>query len=250
MERQHASEPESTFNECTLGCPTMVVIPAGKFMMGAAADEGSGQEQPQHQVVLATPFAIGRVEVTIGEWRKCVAAGRCRAVPFPDGWGADDLPVVNVSWDDAESYVAWLSRMTGKRYRLPSEAEWEYAARAGSTSRYSFGANASDLRKYAWYSENSDESTHPVGLLAANAFGLKDVHGNVFEWCKDNWHQDYLDAPGNGAEWSGGDGSKRVVRGGAWDSTAFFARVAYRSNSEPAAYSTNVGFRVARTLTQ
>jgi formylglycine-generating enzyme required for sulfatase activity len=248
LEKTYANQPGAEFTECAFGCPKLVVVSADKFLMGAEADEGASEELPQHPVTFTSSFALGKVEVTIGEWNKCVAAGACRSVSFPDGWGEDNYPVINVSWHDAEEYVSWLSRMTGKHYRLPSEAEWEYAARARSTTRYSFGDDKGVLGKYAWYFDNAGERTHQVGLLDANAFGLKDMHGNVWEWCKDTWHPDYYGAPDDGRAWSGGVESLRVVRGGAWDSLAAYIRSAYRSNLDPAGSSTNVGFRVLRTF--
>jgi formylglycine-generating enzyme required for sulfatase activity len=203
QEKEKATKPGSDFKECAIGCPTMVVVPAGKLTMGSPEGEPGrySGEGPQHEVTIAKPFAVGRTEVTFSEWDACVAAGACLKAA-DNGWGRDDQPVINVSWDDVQQYVAWLARITGKEYRLLSEAEWEYAARAGNSGRYgllNMLRQESDenvqLDQFAWYNSNSDGKTHPVGKKAANAFGLHDMHGNVFEWVEDPWHDNYEDAP-------------------------------------------------------
>ena len=198
---EKTAKPGSNFKECATGCPTMVVVPAGKFMMGSPENEKdrSEAEGPQHEVTIAKPFAVARSEVTFAEWDTCVAAGACESTG--SRWGRGDRPVINVSWDDAKQYVAWLSRMTGKEYRLLTEAEWEYAARAGSQTRFSFGDDESRLDRQVWLAGNSDNRTQPVGKKAANAFGLYDMHGNVFEWVEDAWHDDYEGAPTDGSLW-------------------------------------------------
>ena len=170
-------------------------------------------------------------------------------MPSDEGWGRDRRPVIHVSWMDAKSYVAWLSRMTGNTYRLLTEAEWEYAARADSETRFSFGDNEMQLEEYAWYGSNSDRKTHPVGMKDANAFGLQDMLGNVYEWVEDPWHDTYEGAPTDGSEWAkDGDKSRRVVRGGSWGNTVRRVRSAFRMFDSPEVRENDRGFRVARTL--
>ncbi len=250
QEKEIAARPGSEFKECAGGCPTMVVVPAGKFTMGSPATEKdrSGNEGPQHEVTIAMPIAVGKTEVTFEQWDACVAAGACKEVG-DNSWGRGDRPVINVSWDDAKEYVAWLSRITGKEYRLLSEAEWEYAARAGRQARFSFGDEDAHLGEYAWYFGNSDRTTQPVGKKAANAFGLYDMHGNVFEWVEDTWHDDYQGAPSDGSAWlKTGVPSRRVVRGGSWYYGSNNLRSASRSGPPSVLRDGNVGFRLARTL--
>jgi formylglycine-generating enzyme required for sulfatase activity len=250
QEKEEAAHPGSAFEECTTGCPTMVVVPAGKFVMGSPKGEThrSLDEAPQHEVVIARPFAVGKTEVTFAEWDACVAAGACFKAT-DDGWGRDDRPVINVGWDEAQQYVAWLSRITGKTYRLLTEAEWEYAARAGSETRFSFGDDEILLHHYAWYNDDVDK-TQPVGKKAANAFGLHDMYGNVWEWVEDPWHKNYEGAPMDGSAWKK-DGSEtlRVVRGGSWYFNAPSLRSAGRSKYSSSSRGNGLGFRLARTLT-
>src|SRR5207249_7461576 len=139
----------------------------------------------QHTVVIPQPLAVGKFEVTFDEWDACVAHGGCTYRPIDAGWGRGRQPVIRVSWDDAKVYSAWLAKQTGKPYRLLTEAEWEYAARAGNPGRYSFGDNETQLGEYAWFSNNSDSKTQPVGTKKPNAFGLYDMHGNVWQWVED-----------------------------------------------------------------
>jgi formylglycine-generating enzyme required for sulfatase activity len=150
-EAERALKPESLLKECARQCPEMIVLPAGKFMMGSPDEEKDrfGDEDPRHEVTIAAPFAVSKTEVTFPEWDACVAAGACARVSDSAGWGRDGRPVINVSWDDAKQYVAWLSRMTGKGYRLLTEAEWEYAARAGSAARFAFGDDEGQLDRHA-----------------------------------------------------------------------------------------------------
>jgi formylglycine-generating enzyme required for sulfatase activity len=232
------------------------VVPKGNFMMGSPASEKdrSGNEDPQHEVIIARPFAVGQTEVTFAEWDLCATAGACPKAPdrrnflaFVIGFGLDDRPMIYVSWDDAQQYAAWLSRITGKTYRLLTEAEWEYAARAGSQTRFSFGDDESLLDQYAWYDRNSDGIIQPVGEKTANAFGLHDMHGNVFEWVEDPWHDDYQGAPTDGSAGDAG-GLQRVVRGGSWNSNPQFLRAANRFWYSSVSRSDNIGFRLARTL--
>src|SRR5579871_49039 len=247
--RERALKPKDTFKECR-SCPEMVVVPAGEFMMGWPETEKgySDNEGPQHKVVISRPLAITRFELTFAEWDACAAhAGCARDIPA-SGSRRPLLPVINVTWDDAQSYVAWLSKITGKAYRLLSEAEWEYAARAGSTTRYSFGDEEAELDQYSWYSGNSSYRAHPVGQKTPNAFGVFDMHGNVWEWVEDCYHDDYEGAPVDGAAWTTGDCDARVVRGGSWGSDPQHLRAATRLRNTPANRFNYLGFRVGRTL--
>jgi formylglycine-generating enzyme required for sulfatase activity len=256
QEKAIAAKPGSDFKECASRCPTMVVVPAGKFTMGSPETDQSDpsrlhNERPQHEVTIAKPFAVGRTEVTFAEWDTCVAASACPNVP-DYGWGRGDQPVINVSWDLAKQYIAWLSRIIGKEYRLLTEAEWEYAARAGNPTLFSFGDDPAQLDQYAWYSENSvGLMTHPVGGKRPNDFGLYDMHGNVSEWVEDIWHEDYDGAPSDGSAWlSPADpASRRVQRGGAWLNEPKILRSARRFGDATVVRGNDLGFRLARTLT-
>jgi formylglycine-generating enzyme required for sulfatase activity len=242
-EKEVASQAGRAFGECEGGCPTMVVVPAGSFTMGTL--ERGAAERPPHEVTIGQSFALGRTEVTVAEWEKCVAAGGCPRVQHSAG--TPDLPVANVTWREARQYADWLARMTGKPYRLPNEAEWEYAARAGRKELYPPGGRE-ELNKHAWF---ESDGAKPVGKLAANGFGLHDMHGNVFELCQDSWHPNYAgNPPLDGSPWPGGEANQRVVRGGGWDSSADSSRVTYRAAQPEGERAPNVGFRVARTLSR
>jgi formylglycine-generating enzyme required for sulfatase activity len=251
LEREKAVHPGSDFKECRNGCPTMIVVPGGSFMMGSPKEEGDGRndsEGPKHEVTIARSFAVSETEVTFAQWEVCVAAGACTKVS-DSNWGRDDRPVINVSWDDAKQYVAWLSRITGRDYRLLTEAEWEYAARAGSSARFAFGEAEEQIDKYAWYIKNSGRRTQPVALKKANAFGLYDMHGNVFEWVEDPSHNNYIGAPTDGSAWlQGGDDSSRVIRGGSWYYFPRVLRAAFRLKYSTSFRNSDLGFRLARTL--
>jgi formylglycine-generating enzyme required for sulfatase activity len=251
LEKEKAANPGSDFKECTNGCPTMIVVPGGSFMMGSPEEERghSDSEGPQHEVTIARPFAVSKTEVTFAQWDACFAAGACTKAS-DSTWGRDDRPVINVSWDDAKEYVAWLSRITGKDYRLLTEAEWEYAARARSSARFTFGDAEEQLDQYAWYySKNPGQKTQPVATKMANAFGLYDMHGNVFEWVEDPWHENYIGAPTDGSAWlQDGDDSRRVVRGGSWLNDPQYLRAAYRYRFSTDDRINFLGFRLARTL--
>ncbi|XOF34009.1 MAG: SUMF1/EgtB/PvdO family nonheme iron enzyme [Candidatus Electrothrix sp. YB6] len=224
--------------------PEMVMLPGGRFRMGDSQGSGSDDVRPVHEVELDT-FAIGRYPVTFEEYDfYCMATGRAK--PPDNGWGRKRRPVFNVSWQDANDYCDWLRRMTGRPYRLPTEAEWEYACRAGRDSAYCFGDDAEQLPEYAWYAENADNQTHPVGMKRANVWGLHDMYGNVWEWCSDRYDKDYYtELPVRNP--SGTDqGAGRVLRGGSWDSSERFIRSCFRFCLSPGLRIIRVGFRVAQ----
>ena len=222
-----AMQAGRVFRDCADGCPEMVVVPAGTFMMG----EGSSQRRTS----IAQPFAVGKFEVTFAEWEACVGGGGCTSnkSPSDQGWGKDRRPVINVSRNDAKEYVSWISRKTGKSYLLLTEAEWEYAARAGTTTAYSWGEaiGRGNANCDGCGSQWDNKQTAPVGSFKPNDFGLHDMHGNVLEWCEE--------AVGS---------SSRFLRGGSWNYNPYNVRSAYRNDVQGAGRHNNVGFRVARTL--
>lgn len=249
--------PGTVIRDCT-ECPEMVVVPAGEFTIGSPADEAarSDDEGPQRKVAIAEPFAVGKFEVTFAEWDACVAAGECKHKPKTD-WGRNRQPVMRVSWDDAKQFVAWLSKKTGNSYRLLSEAEWEYAARAGTTTVFSTGptittdqANFDGDYTYGGSEKGKDlGKTIEVGSFKPNPFGLHDMHGNVWEWVEDCYQRDgYQRAPADGSAYVSGDCSRRVLRGGSWNSYPRFLRSADRYGDRVGYRVDNYGFRVARTL--
>jgi formylglycine-generating enzyme required for sulfatase activity len=246
--QEKAAKPGGDFKECETGCPTMIVVPAGKFMMGSPESEKDrdDEEGPQHEVTIPKPFAVGKTEVTFAEWDTCVAAGAC-SYASDVTLGRGDRPVINVSWDDALQYVGWLSRISGKKYRLLSEAEWEYAARAGSQTRLSFGDDEAQLDQYAWYASNSFSTMQPVGKKAANAFGLYDMHGNVDEWVEDTIHR-YDGAPTDSSPYVESDFDGRVIRGGHFQNKSGDLRAARRRWVHAGGRDGILGFRLARTL--
>ena len=243
-----------TFQDCP-ACPEMVVVPAGSFMMGSPrSEEGRDDDEgPVHRVTIPAPFAVGVYEVTFEEWDACVRGGGCGGYrPDDEGWGRGRRPAINVSWEDAQAYVDWLSRKTGESYRLLSGSEWEYAARAGTTTRHHWGDDIGRNRAncYDDYCGDSWAYTAPVGSFGANDFGLHDVHGNVWEWVEDCWNGNYLGAPSDGSAWLSGDCSRRVLRGGSWDDVPWHIRAANRIRNDTGIRYYFFGFRVARTLTR
>ena len=241
------------FRDCT-GCPEMVVVPAGSFMMGSpSSEEGRFEnEGPRHRVTISRPFAAGVYEVTFAEWDACVAAGGCGGYrPADAGWGRGRRPVTNVDFGDANAYVSWLRRETGEDYRLLSEAEWEYVARARTSTPYWWGDDLGSNRANCdgCGSQWDDRQTAPVGSFSANRWGLHDVHGNVWEWVEDCWHNDYSGAPSEGSAWtSGGDCSLRMLRGGSWSYGPRDLRSANRGWLQAGDRYSVIGFRVARTI--
>jgi formylglycine-generating enzyme required for sulfatase activity len=259
----------SVFRDCD-GGPEMVRIPCGRFIMGAAPDEegSTNDERPQHEVTFAGKFALACFPVTFAQWAVAQADNGIDRAPSDHGWGAADRPVIDVSWEDAQKYVQWLSRKSGKRYRLPTEAEWEYAARAGGRMAFCWGPSISSKdanfdARYAYGRAKPGEyrkRTVAVDAFGPNTFGLYQMHGNVWEWCEDHWAGDHVGAPCDGTarvepERAGGmlgllraGVNLRVVRGGSWKALPKDLRSARRS-SFPQDYRANViGFRVARSL--
>ena len=255
---ERALKPGQAFRECAKDCPEMVVVPAGEFMMGSPPTEKRAMpdEVPQHRVTIARPFAVSKYDVTFNDWDACVSVGGCaREGRAGDvDWGRDTRPVIYVSWDDAQQYVAWLSQMTGKLYRLLSDAEFEYAARAGTQTAYPWGddigennANCVDCGSQ-WTGSAGTWQTAPVGSFAANRFGLYDMVGNVWKWVEDCYHPNYDGAPTDGSTWTGGDCTARVIRGGSWGEGAEHIRPAFRDRTSTNDRNYTMGFRVGRTL--
>lgn len=234
--------------------PEMVVIPAGRFRMGCVSGQNCEDDEfPVHEVSIPQAFAVSKYEVTFAQWDACVTGGGCGGYrPDDDGWGRGRRPVINVSWNDAQEHVAWLSRQTGQTYRLLSQAEWEYAARAGSPTAYSWGNDVGSNRAncYGCGSQWDNRRTASAGSFSANAFGVHDMHGNVYELVEDCWNDSYRQAPSDGRAWLSGNCSRRVMRGGSGGSFPRYARSANRGASDTGAEARNVniGFRVARTL--
>ena len=251
--QEKALKPKDTFKECA-NCPEMVVVPAGSFTRGSPTSEPghSADEGPQHTVTIARPFAVGRFAVTFDEWDACAADGGCNGYkPSDEGWGRGRRPVINVSWDDAKAYVAWLSKKTGKSYRLLSGAEYEYATRAGTQTAYPWGnaIGTNNANCHACGSQWDARQTAPVGSFAANGFGLYDMVGNVEEWMEDCYHDSYSGAPSDGSAWiEGADCSRRIVRAGSWFFAPAFLRSAKRYWFTTDYRLNYLGFRVARTL--
>lgn len=240
--------PGETFRDCD-DCPELVVVPAGSFMMGSPEGEvgRNPDEGLQHRVTIAEPFAVGVYEVTFDQWDACVADGGCDGHrPSDNGWGRGQRPVVDVSWHHAQSFVDWLSSGTGHGYRLPSEAEWEYSARAGSDERYWTGDEIKP--EYANFNGNVGRTIEVGSLRRPNAFGLHDVHGNVWEWVEDCWNDSYAGAPGNGTARRMGECNWRVLRGGSWHNGPGSVRSASRNGASPDDRFYSYGFRVARAL--
>jgi len=228
-------------------CPVMLALPAGNFTMGAS--RGDRSEKPAHKVSINKPFAIGKYEVTVAQWNECHTAGACSYKPdFNDP--QDNSPIRDISWSDAQEYTKWLSTVTQKPYRLPTEAEWEYAARGGTDTTYwwgnEVGASQADCKNCGGKWNN--KSPAAVDAFPANPFGLHGTSGGVWEWVADCWHKTYKGAPKDGTAWSRNDCRENVIRGGAWRNDANYIHSASRFK-----YDTHVryllnGFRIARTL--
>jgi len=238
-------------------CPQMVAVPAGEFMMGSPGAEPHRGAEAQHVVTIFRAFAVSRFEITFAEWDACVADGGCGGYRPEAPWGRGRMPVVNVNFANAQAYAAWLSKKTGHRYRLLSEAEWEYAARAGSKTAYSFGPALSANQANFDAGEKTDLNPKgpargkaaAVGGFKPNAFGLYDMHGNVWEWTADCWNDEYGPSmPRDGAPALTGDCKGHVMRGGSWEDGAADVRAAARVANAASDRSWSDGIRVAREL--
>lgn len=239
-------KPGEAFRDCAQ-CPEIVVVPAGTFEMGSSAP----YERPVHRVTIAKAFAIGRYEVTFDQWDNCVADRRCQYAPGDRGWGKGDRPVLNLSWVDAKDFVAWLSKKTGHTYRLPSEAEWEYAARAGTKTRFWWGSGGGNHHANCQgCNSGSAAQTLPVGSFKPNPYGIYDTSGNVAEWVEDCWNESFRGAPENGAAWTDGQCELRVLRGGAFDSQPALVSSAARFRYDYDVRYPSNGLRVVRELKQ
>jgi formylglycine-generating enzyme required for sulfatase activity len=270
--------PGDTFQECR-ACPSMVVVPAGEFMMGSPADEPERRDnEPQHRVTIARAFALSATPVTWDQWEACVRDRWCEGAAIdtalrenPDGtanenyadYGRGTRPAVGMNWYDAQNFAGWLNWKTGEddMYRLPSEAEWEYAARAGTTSAYpwgtaldygygNFGQRETGLAGFAEGRDTWVNETSPVASFPANAWGLYDMHGNIFEWVQDCYEADFAHAPADGSASTEGNCANRVFRSGTFTSNPYMQRSARRGAPYPATTRGRnyLGFRVAKTL--
>jgi formylglycine-generating enzyme required for sulfatase activity len=245
-------KPQSLFKECT-GCPDMVVVPAGSFTMGSPATDAARKpnEAPQHTVTFANAFAVSKFEVTFADWDACAAHGPCDPQVSDGGFGRGQQPLVNVTWRDVSRYVAWLTAITGKPYRLLSEAEYEYAARAGTTTVYPWGnaIGAGNANCAGCGSQWDGKQPAPAGSFSANAFGLSDMIGNVWEWTADCALADYSGAPNDGSAWVDSSScTSRVARGGSWNVVPASLRSADRLLITEDSLYFNLGVRVARSL--
>jgi len=252
---EQALKPKATFRECAKGCPEMIVIPAGENYVGSETTEIGRyrDESPRHLVKIDNSFAVSIYDVTFDEWDACVAVGGCP--PASDsGYGRGNRPVIDVTWNEAQQYAAWFSRMTGQPYRLLSEAEWEYVARAGTTTVYYWGNNigVGNANCNGECGSNWDnKGPSPVDSFPPNPFGLHDMLGNVWQWTADCYHNSYEGAPTDGSAWlNGGDCSRRIRRGGGWSYSARILRAANRGGDSALNRSAFVGFRLARSLRQ
>lgn len=273
--KEDAYPPGTRLRDCRdAGCPWLVVVPAGEFVMGSPEGEEGHQsdERPRHRVRLSELFAVMESEVTRGQFGQFVKevgykqqGGGC-AWDKPGFDQTDDHPVVCVDWNGARAFAVWLSKRTGQAYRLLTEAEWEYAARAGSSGRYHFGDKSAELCRYANVADQSAKKvypsfttadcddgyvhTAPVKHYQPNAFGLYDMHGNAREWVQDCWHDTYKGAPAEGSEsWETNcSEDRRVLRGGGWYGQPVIARSAFRIRNSPNSRINYTGFRLARTL--
>jgi formylglycine-generating enzyme required for sulfatase activity len=249
------------FRDCPI-CPDMVVVPAGEFLMGSPESErGRGRNEGPQRKVAVRAFAMGKFEATFAQWDACATEGGCKHRPHDETWGRGRRPVINVSWHDAADFVAWLARKTGKTYRLPTEAEWEYAVRGiteASASHPPFSTGTTINYKQANYDANFTygdgkmglfrQKTIEVGRFPRNAFGLHDMHGNVWEWVQDCYKDSYRGAPTDGSAVVSPDCRLRILRGGAWNYFPQLLRSAYRYATAPEIRLDIAGFRVARSL--
>ncbi|MGY8669283.1 formylglycine-generating enzyme family protein [Bradyrhizobium sp. UFLA05-109] len=238
-------EPGELIRDCD-NCPELVIVPPGEFVMGS---NDTPYEKPEHQISIRKPFAIGRREVTFAEWDQCADIGACKVRPEDHGWGRGDRPVINVSWEDAKLFVAWLSQRTGQKYRLPSEAEWEYAARAGTRTPFWWGKDiGTGHAQCDGCGSPIKQQVVPAGSFRPNGFGLYDTSGNAAEWVEDCWNDSYRNAPKDASAWTSGDCRLRVLRGGNFLSKGSDVRSSARFRYDvDVRYYAN-GFRVVREL--
>ncbi|MEQ8246253.1 MAG: formylglycine-generating enzyme family protein [Alphaproteobacteria bacterium] len=242
-----AQKSGKPFKECD-ECPEMVAIPSGNYWMGR--DDGKSVETPAVPVAVLKPFALSRYEVTWDEWLACVEAGPCTHIPSDHHWGRGRQPIMNITWQDAQDYVGFLRARTGQPYRLPVEAEWEYAARAGTDTFFPWGDEAgtynANCRKCGtpW----DGQGNAPVGTFKPNAFGLYDMHGNVWEWTEDCWNPTHDGAPTIARARTDGDCERRVIRSGSWYYIPRLMASTYRDRHPAKLFSYNIGIRVARDL--
>ncbi len=245
-------KPGQVFKDCPT-CPELVVVPAGIYIMGVSGKRKA--EKPAHRVNFAKPFALGRFELTFDEWLACAGDGGCQHRPDDHNWGRKRRPVINVTYFDAKEYLAWISKKTRHVYRLPTEAEWEYADRGGATTQWWWGdkvgknnANCKDC-KSKWSDGGTEpHGSAPVGSFKPNAFGLYDTSANLFEWVEDCWNKTHLGAPSDGSARKQGNCRYRVIRGGSFYYFSKVARSAYRAKNPPGVKSYWLGFRVLREL--
>jgi formylglycine-generating enzyme required for sulfatase activity len=256
--KERALKPGDSFKECLQNCPEMIVVPAGSFTMGSPPTEKGRRtsEGPQHTVTFSQPFAVAEYELTFADWDTCVVGGGCNGYrPVDQSWGRGQQPVINVNWNDAQAYVAWLSQVTGKTYRLLSEAEYEYATRAGTITAYPWGddikLNGQAMANCDGCGSKWDYQTAPVGSFPPNKFGLYDMVGNVAEWTEDCVHDNYNGAPTDGSAWlaaNGGDCNNRILRAGSFIEAPVDLRSALRGGAITGSRAVAIGFRVGRTL--
>lgn len=240
-------KPGDIFKDCS-SCPEMTVIPAGSFMMGSR--QGKKRELPITKITIAKPLAVSRYEITFDQWDACQAAGGCTEKPFDRNWGRGNRPVINVLPKDIVEYMAWLSQKTGHTYRLPSEAEWEYAARAGTTTEFSWGdqmrSGAANCRGCG--TKWSGVKSAPVGQFEPNAWGLYDMHGNVLEHVADCWSKSHSKIPTDGSPLIAEKCLSKVVKGGAWYYLSRVSRSASRVRNDSRVFSYFIGFRAFREI--
>jgi len=240
-------KPGDTFKDCGV-CPELVAVPAGAFIMGA--DSRYKYERPAHRVTIARPFAVGKYEVTFDQWDACVDAGGCGHKPDDHKWGRGRRPVINVTVAQVREYLAWISKKTGETYRLPSDAEWEYVARAGTTTQFwwgdKVGVNRANCRNCK--SEWSKKKSAPAGSFDPNPWGLYDTAGNVWEWIEDCWNVTHEGAPADASARKTGDCRQNVMRGGSWYYISKNSRSSWRFKNDARVKSYGIGFRVIREL--
>jgi formylglycine-generating enzyme required for sulfatase activity len=238
--------PVAAIKDCP-ACPVLLALNPVPFTMGSNTSDPS--ERPAHKVAIKSPFAVGKYEVTVDQWNACVQASVCPSIPSAATAGGN-LPMRDVSWDEAQLFLKWLSGLSGRSYRLPTEAEWEYAARGGTATKHWWGDHMKDGNtscKGCGQPWNAD-SPPPVGSFTGNPFGFFDMNGSVWEWVADCWHSSYKGAPGDGSAWNGASCQARVIRGGSWREDASYMLSTTRFKYDAGVRQSQNGFRVARTL--